>query len=71
MFATASPVGYFTYAIVVVILVSLIYLWIAATRSILSAPWLSREGRVGWIIAIFVAPLLGAVAWFAIQRRRE
>ncbi|MDR6169727.1 MULTISPECIES: PLDc N-terminal domain-containing protein [unclassified Curtobacterium] len=49
----------------VALLVALVCLWVAAVRSILRDPYLSDEGKVGWMIAVFVAPFLGVIAWYA------
>ncbi|WP_022908434.1 MULTISPECIES: PLDc N-terminal domain-containing protein [unclassified Curtobacterium] len=49
----------------VALLVALVCLWVAAVRSILRDPGLSNEGKVGWMIAVFVAPFLGVIAWYA------
>jgi Phospholipase_D-nuclease N-terminal len=53
----------------VVICVGLLALFVAALLSVLRSPRLTGTGRVVWIIAVFVFPLLGPLAWFLVGRR--
>ncbi|MFJ7289762.1 PLDc N-terminal domain-containing protein [Curtobacterium sp. NPDC098951] len=48
-----------------VLLIVLVCLWVAAVRSIVQDNRLSAEAKVGWIIAVLVAPFLGVIAWYA------
>lgn len=53
----------------VVLSAALVCLWVAAVRSILRDRTLSDEGKVGWMIAVFVAPFVGVIAWYALRSR--
>jgi Phospholipase_D-nuclease N-terminal len=55
--------------IAVVVGLALLALFVAALLSVLRSTRLTGTGRIVWIIAVLVFPLLGPLAWFLVGRR--
>lgn len=55
--------------IVLAAIAAQIVLFVAGVVSALRSARLTTTGRVAWIVAMFVFPLLGPLAWFGFGRR--
>jgi NADH:ubiquinone oxidoreductase subunit 6 (subunit J) len=55
--------------VVIVVAVAQIVLFVAGVLSVLRSPRVTGAGRLVWIAAMFVFPLLGPLAWFFVGRR--
>jgi hypothetical protein len=55
--------------VVIAAIVAQIVLFIAGVISAIRSPRLTTVGRLVWIVAMFVFPLLGPLAWFLVGRR--
>ncbi|MCD1570744.1 PLDc N-terminal domain-containing protein [Agromyces mediolanus] len=66
------PLWFSAYSTLVAVLA--VALLVAAFVSVLRSPGLSAAARVVWIVAIWLVPVLGPLAWFAwrwLHRRTE
>lgn len=52
-----------------IVVAGLVALFVAAVVSVLRSPRLTGTGRILWIIAVLIFPLLGPLAWFLVGRR--
>jgi hypothetical protein len=55
--------------VVIAATIALAALFVAAAVSVVRSPRLTSTGRVLWIVALLVFPLLGPVVWFLVGRR--
>ena len=56
-------------AVVIAVAVAAVAVFVAGLISVLGSRRLTTTGRVVWVIAMFVFPLLGPIAWFVFGRR--
>lgn len=63
------PLWFSAYSTLVAVLA--VALLVAAFVSVLRSPGLSAAARVAWIVAIWLVPVLGPLAWFAWRWRRR
>jgi hypothetical protein len=57
------------HALIVLVMIAIAVLWISAIVSITRAEQASGTERAVWILIVVLAPLLGALLWFAVGRR--
>lgn len=57
--------------VLIVVMVGLALLVVSAIVSISRADYKSGTEQAVWILIVVIAPLLGALIWFAVGRRRK